>query len=130
LKLSKSTKKFVLRWASYPLRSLMYRHAKKIILLLLAVIAGLLVLMLQPQAADVTVPEMETEALNQIAAAISQNAQVLEDFMDTMDVSEVSEMASNVNGLLNAGMAGIPGIVIAVVVFVLAFIVFRKVIGR
>ena len=129
MKLPKSTKKFVKRWASYPLRSLMYRHSKKIILVLLAVIAALLMLVLKPEAAGVTV-EANTDALNDVAAAISSNAQVINDYADSIDISEVSSMAADVNQLVDAAIGGMPMIVVAVIIFAVAVIVFRKVIGR
>jgi len=62
------------------------KHGLKIILVLLLAVAALLVLNLQPQAAG---PEPDTQALNEVAAAISENAQVIQDYVDSIDVSEI-----------------------------------------
>ena len=129
MKITRSSKKFIRRWASYPLRSLMYRHSKKIILILLAVIAFLAVMVLKPEAAE-TLPEMNTQALGEVAAAISENAAVVQSFADGINVTEVVSMMEGMREFMDAPFGGAPGIVMVVLLFVMVFIVLRKVLGR
>jgi len=119
--------RFVRRMVTSQLRYVFRKHGLKIILVLLLAVAALLVLNLQAQAAG---PEPDTQALNEVAAAISENAQVIQDYVDSIDVAEIRGIMDDMSEYVNAPLAGAPTIVIVVLGFVMIMMVVRKVIGR
>jgi len=114
----------------------MMKHWKAVLLLLLAALLALgtgyfgSVKALAAEATTIPNPELDTSALNAIAAAISSNAAVIQDYVDTIDVSEVKGMMDNMSEFVNAPFAAAPAIVFVVLGFVMIMMVVRKVIGR
>ena len=132
--MNRTTKRFVRRWAMYPVRSMMYKHSKKIIWAVLALGAALLLALLgavPSHAADPTTSfEPDTSGLNEIAAAISEQASRIDEYVDNINVSDVADSVDKLSGLMNAPFDGAPVIIMVALAFVMVVIVGKKVLAR
>jgi len=134
--LNRTGKRFLRSWATYPLRRMKYKYMNKILWALIFVIIALLVVLgnvLKPEAAEVTttaVFEADTSGLNAIAAAISEQAARIDEYVDTINVSDVNDTMGRMSAMMNAPFDGAPVIIFIALGFVLVVIVGKKVLAR